>query len=117
MIREAAEELNGSRPFVRAEIVLTGYARYIHRGGKPEFFGLARIAEPFASLKVKPTGVESRWVRGLEPRRLLGSTNDDLLDGVEKLIAEFEGETPRTAGISLMVALWFARDYLRSRGP
>ena len=34
--------------------ILVGYARYLHRGGKPEFFGITVTSSKFCELRVRP---------------------------------------------------------------
>ena len=50
MEREAAEEMSAAVGPGKSKAVLTGFARFVDRGGKPEFFGIVRTASKIRDL-------------------------------------------------------------------
>jgi hypothetical protein len=110
MEREAKEEISAQIGNVFSRTTITGFARYVHRGGKPEFFGITCLNQKFDSLKVRR--IEKKWVRFLEKRQLDGNSTRALLNGIINLESEFDPDNTTRASISMLLALRFARDFL-----
>lgn len=112
MEREAQEELSAAFDIGRKNTVLTGYARYLARGGKPEFFGISRTTSTLSSLKA--TGAEKRYVSGIWGRPFT-PTKEGLLQVIDQLLDE--GSTARRRySLSMVVTLRSARDHIARNG-
>ncbi|HEX8126802.1 MAG TPA: hypothetical protein VF548_14600 [Allosphingosinicella sp.] len=112
MEREAAEETGAAVGPGRSATVLTGYARYLHRGGKPEFFGIIRTASDFDSLGTSRS--ERKFVHRIH-EKAFEPTPAGLIDAIEKLALECESEPDRYSP-SMAVGLRLARSYLERCG-
>ncbi|SSC72752.1 unnamed protein product [Ciceribacter sp. T2.26MG-112.2] len=108
MEREAKEELSASFNTGRKNTVLTGYARYLVRGGKPEFFGISRTTSNLAELK--PTRPDIRFVSGIRGRAFEAS-NEGLIRALEQLLEEGTNRRRRYS-LSMVVSLRLALSYL-----
>ncbi|WP_313522552.1 hypothetical protein [Shinella sp.] len=109
MEREAKEELSAEFTNGRSNTVLTGYARYLARGGKPEFFGITRTRSTLSQLK--PTRPDKRFVaniRGIP----FSPSNEGLLDVIASLLDDGENNRRRYS-LSMVVTLRMGRDYLK----
>lgn len=120
MEREAAEELGAAFAVSGAipgsipgqATVLTGYARFLLRGGKPEFFGIARSTT--RSEDMERTAAEQHYVRGL--------ASEPFDPGAAGLIAAIDrmfdsGWFERRFSVSLVVSLRLARAWLETAPP
>lgn len=112
MEREAIEEIGVVEDRSRMKTWLTGYARLIHRGGKPDFFGLTVVDQDSAELRIRKD--EERRVKRIKYLEL------DNLDGkyvVQRLKAFLsERELHRDIGISFILSLRLAVDRLSAEG-
>lgn len=108
MEREAEEELSATFAVGRRNTVLTGYARYLARGGKPEFFGITRTSAALAALK--PTRADRRYVSGIWGRPYV-PTRDGLIKVLDQLLDEGINNRRRYS-LSMVVSLRMARNYL-----
>ncbi|MGQ3355264.1 MAG: hypothetical protein ACT6XY_11795 [Phreatobacter sp.] len=54
MLRELTEETSALELDPQGKIRLTGYCRYLTRGGKPEFFGFARVSQRHDEVRIVP---------------------------------------------------------------
>jgi hypothetical protein len=109
--REAAEELTAAVGPGHSTTWLTGYARYLDRGGKPEFFGITRTTSKLAELQ--PTKRETGFVHRVFGRPFAPS-RQGLIDAIDLLIGP-EGN-PAGQSLSMAVCLRLARDYLAAGG-
>ncbi|MEO9339327.1 hypothetical protein ABFT80_18065 [Mesorhizobium sp. SB112] len=113
MEREAKEELSATFTTGRKNTTLTGYARYLARGGKPEFFGISRTSAYLNQLQ--PTKADMRFVSGIWGRPFEPSPQG-LLSTIEALLSE--GKTQRRRySLSMIVCLRMAQDHLRRMPP
>jgi hypothetical protein len=110
MEREVREELGAATGSGHSRTTITGFARYVHRGGKPEFFGITWLAQDFDSLAIPRA--EEKWVRVLRKRLMDGGSPALLLKAIEKLEDEFDPGKTAQASISMALALRFAREFL-----
>ncbi|MDP9591324.1 UNVERIFIED_ORG: hypothetical protein J2W19_003900 [Shinella zoogloeoides] len=109
MEREAREELSAEFNNGRPNTFLTGYARYLARGGKPEFFGITRSRSTLAQLK--PTRPDKRFVANIRGIPFLPSSAG-LIDVIDSLLKE--GETNRRRySLSMVVSLRIGREFLQ----
>lgn len=112
MEREAGEETSAAVGPGRSATILTGYARYLHRGGKPEFFGITRTASLFDDLHARPS--ELKFVH-----RIYGRTFDPtpagLLEAIDALIRDCESAPDRHSP-SMAVGLHLARVHVEQAG-
>lgn len=111
MEREAAEEISAVVAPGQAHTILTGYSRYIHRGGKPEFFGLTFIRTSHADLRVRQQ--EAKWVKGLEFRPLADRTPHGIMTSLQKVLDEHSPSKTQKASISMLLALRFATEFAK----
>jgi hypothetical protein len=108
MERELFEEVQ-AMPFVPAsntKTLITGYARYLNRGGKPEFFGLTLINQDHRSFR---TG--ERKVQKVSCVPLAAADSPAVLkylSSKEKLIIE----NSNSSSLSLYLTVKFAKDFL-----
>lgn len=112
MEREAAEELGAAFPAPGQATVLTGYARYLLRGGKPEFFGISRSTTRFDDMQ--RTAAEQHYVKGL--------ASEQCDPGVAGLVAAIDRllgtrRFDRRFSVSLVVSLRLARAWLETAPP
>ena len=110
MEREVYEELGAKVGPGHSSTAITGFTRYVHRGGKPEFFGFTCLKQDFASLAIPHN--EEKWVRALERRQMDGNSVASLLRVITMIEAEFDPHKTTRASISLVLALRFAREFL-----
>jgi hypothetical protein len=108
MQREVSEESN--LPHQGLTTVIVGYARVLHRGGKPEFFGLSFSEASSGEVRV----------RGREPLYMedyvhaeLGYKTDDLAVHLRRVL-NFYRDLQETSLI-LLLNLQFAVDYLTNQ--
>lgn len=120
MARELAEEC-GLREDQVGETTILGFARLLHRGGKPEFFGFTRLAATAEELR--RTRAERRFVEGYQTEPI------DLTDVATAIasLGEFVAREGPRLSVPLLVAVellmtWLdedpaAIDDLRSSAP
>jgi hypothetical protein len=111
MEREANEELSAKigEQFSRTKI--TGYARYVHRGGKPEFFGITFLNQEYSDLRIRRH--EKKWVLTKESRKVRDHSKPAVIDAIASLQEEFDPRRTTAASISMLLCLRFAGEYLR----
>jgi hypothetical protein len=68
MLRELTEETSALESDTQDKIKLTGYCRYLTRGGKPEFFGFARVSQRHDQIRIVPRRERTKVSR-IEPYR------------------------------------------------
>lgn len=106
MEREANEELGARFAPQGQATVLVGYARYLARGAKPEFFGISRTLSRRDEMRPRPSERFVSGIRGLAfmpSRSGLAAVIDRLLnDGIER----------RLYSLSMIANLRLARDWL-----
>lgn len=112
MEREAAEETGAAVGPGRSATILTGYARYLHRGGKPEFFGIIRTASKFDSLGTRRS--ERKFVHGIDGESF-EPTPAGLTETIEGLLVRCEAKPDRHSP-SMAVGLRLARSYVERFG-
>jgi hypothetical protein len=112
MEREAEEETSAAVGPGKSSTVLTGYARYLHRGGKPEFFGITRTASHFDALEPQPS--ELKFVHRID-ELAFEPTPAGLIEVIEKLIGRCEAK-PDQFSPSMTVGLRLARSYVQRFG-
>lgn len=112
MEREATEEVGARFSAPGQATVLTGYARYLLRGGKPEFFGISRSIT--SRRKLRRGTQESRYVKAIEPIGF-DPHAPGLIDTIDRLLED--GWDARDFGVSLIVCLRLARAWLETAPP
>ena len=112
--REAAEELWVTTGPGESKTTLTGFARYIQRGGKPEFFFLTYLRQRFADIPAEIRKEEERWVRRKLERRISDDSIEGLVHALDHLTSEFQVAGDATT--SMMVAVDFAKYFLQNSG-
>ena len=112
MEREANEETSAAVGPGRSTTFLTGYARYLHRGGKPEFFGITRTVSRFDDLEAKPS--ELKFVHRIYAQAF-DPTPAGLQGAIEALIGRCEGG-PDQYSPSMAVGLHLARSHVERAG-
>lgn len=108
MEREATEELSAAFWPNRQNTNITGYARYLARGGKPEFFGITRTTSIFSELK--PTKKDVRYVKNI-----VGRPFEPNQAGLARALEEILGEgqnSDKVYSMSMVVSLQMALSYL-----
>jgi hypothetical protein len=107
MERELIEEcgLDPRRP-PKLDTRIIGFARFVMRGGKPEFFGLTALSAPFSDLKIKRK--ESVFIADHFGARLDRRT----IDEVRRNIHEFRASSEQSFSMPLHLHLRFLDDYL-----
>jgi hypothetical protein len=108
--REAKEEIGATVGPGHSKTTLTGFARFIHRGGKPEFFSITFLKERFTDLPPRVRVAERKWVREKMKRELEGESVEAAMEGIRSVREEFR--RLRTASTSMMVALDCALAFL-----
>jgi hypothetical protein len=115
MMRELFEETthkNGWSALVdrgHAYTLLTGYGRMLHRGGKPEFYGL--VAMPRKRHERGIDAQEEPFVAGFDDIAVSPLTAEALA----KQLEEYRLANTQRLSHPLFVALILAEDYLRAR--
>lgn len=112
MEREAFEETGAAIGPGNSSTTLTGYARYLHRGGKPEFFGIIRTTASFDALGTRHS--ERKFVHRIY-RQPFERTADGLVQAIASLIGLCEAEPDRYSP-SMAVGLRLARSYVERFG-
>jgi hypothetical protein len=112
MEREAAEETGAAIGPGNSSTILTGYARYLHRGGKPEFFGIIRTTSSFEALGARHS--ERKFVHRIY-REPFEGTAAGLVAAIARLIDLCEAEPDRYSP-SMAVGLRLARSYVERCG-
>jgi hypothetical protein len=112
--REAAEELWVTTGPGESKTTLTGFARYIQRGGKPEFFFITYLRQRFADIPSEIRKEEKRWVRRKMERRISDDSVEGLVRALDSLVTEFQVTGDATT--SMMVAVDFAKYFLQNSG-
>lgn len=111
MEREAREEVSAAVGPGKSRTWLTGYARYLDRGGKPEFYGITRTTSELDELRAgkhEADFVHQIYGRPFQPNAA------GLTAVLDTLLAE--AETPaQNFSLSMIVCLRFAKDYLARR--
>lgn len=112
MEREAAEELSARFAERGTATVLTGHARFLLRGGKPEFFGISRS---ITSCRQMAHGAgEERYVTGIEAEPFEPGAVG-LMAAIDRLLGT--GRQGPRYGVSLVVCLRLARAWLETAQP
>jgi hypothetical protein len=113
MEREAGEELNAARLFGKgkSKTTITGFGRYVHRGGKPEFFGITFLNVHYDQIPPRVRSSERKWVITKEKRAFGNLTVSGLVAGIDNVISEFKEHQAGEASMSMQVGLMFARNY------
>ena len=109
MKRELAER-TGISPELIADVALIGYARVLFRGGKPQFFGTARLDLEAGEIRARDT--KDDLVAGFVMAKLDPSSRDALDRGLAQLAAERR----KSLSASLAALLELLRLQLRSKG-
>ena len=112
MEREAAEETSAAVGAGRSATTLIGHARYLHRGGKPEFFGITRTVSLFDELRARPS--ELRFVDRIYEQAFEPSPAG-LLASIDLLIRRCEADPARHSP-SMTVCLHLARAHVERSG-
>lgn len=107
MEREAREEVGISPRGARTE--LTGYCRFLHRGAKPEFFGVTWTPTPYADLRIALR--EKAFVDSMEPVSF-EPTSAGLCKVVGQLLKRY---ATGGASVSMIAGLRFAETYLQAQ--
>lgn len=107
MEREAREELGAHFPQPGIHTVLTGYARFLARGGKPEFFGISRSSTVRSAMK--PGKADLTFVSGIRGIPFQ-ATPHGLISVIDQLLGE--GTARRRYSPSMIVCLRLARNLL-----
>jgi hypothetical protein len=111
MEREAAEETSAAVGPGKSQATLTGFARYLDRGGKPEFFGIVRTASKLSELR--PSGGE-RFVHGIYSVEF-APTRHGLIEGIDELLGRWNSmDYPYSP--SMKVGLRLARSHVERSG-
>lgn len=110
MEREAAEEISATIGPGQSRTWLTGYARYLDRGGKPEFFGITRTTSQIDELR--PTKRDKDRVHQIY-RHPFQPTVAGLAATIEALLA---GPDRGRFCLSMVVSLQCAKEYLARGG-
>jgi hypothetical protein len=93
-----------------SRILLTGFGRMLHRGGKPEFYGLAVMPRNNQELGIDST--EKHLVSGFESIHVRPLTAETLRTALQT----FKIANQQRLSHPLFVCLQFAEDFLRERG-
>jgi hypothetical protein len=114
MLRELLEETwRGSwEALVSREgisIVLTGYGRMLHRGGKPEFYGLVVMPRRRFERGIDPT--ERNFVRGFVEVLVPNLTATRMSEALDEFVVKNEAALSHP----LYLSIRFAQQYLRVR--
>lgn len=109
MEREASEEVSAAVGPEKSRTWLTGYARYLDRGAKPEFYGITRTISELDELHAGKN--EADFVHQIYGRPFQPSAA-----GLTAVIDTLLAEGAQNASLSLIVCLRFAKDYLARGG-
>jgi hypothetical protein len=112
MEREAHEEVSAAVGLRQSRTVLTGYARYLDRGGKPEFFGITRTTSDLDDLT--PARTERKYVFAIHGRPF-EPTVQGLMVAIDKLLTDSATWKVRPS-LSMIVCLRLAREHLSRTG-
>jgi hypothetical protein len=112
--REASEEIGVTAGTGRSKTTLTGFARYISRGGKPEFFFITYLAQTFAQIPPEIRRAEWKYVRSKTPHWIYRDADDPAV--VVDELGRLSAAHARQASTSMLVAIDFAMLYLASSG-
>jgi 8-oxo-dGTP pyrophosphatase MutT (NUDIX family) len=110
MEREASEETGVTVGPAKSRTTLTGFARHVHRGGKPEFYGITYVAQRYDDMPRSVSRSERKWVRMKMRRQLQDGSIKSLVSGADDLIREYTDN--EAASASMIKALHCARAYL-----
>lgn len=106
MEREAGEELSAQFAGPQHRTFLTGFARYVHRGGKPEFFGLSCSSSDSRSLA--PARHEEKYVH-----RIFFEPYEPTVEGLAAALGALRDRiTESRASISMLAGIEFAVHHL-----
>ncbi len=105
--RELAEECGVPRTAITTR--LCGYARLLHRGGKPDFFALSRLSVPLAEIRI--LDAERAFVSTHRPVRIDRTDADALRASLETVRAE----AATGASFTLRLALRILDDLTAAR--
>jgi hypothetical protein len=103
MRREIQEECGLADDLI-ARVQITGFARQLDRGGKPELYGVAFLDHPFEELNAK----KNLFIAGIEALDLAGAPVEALPD----ILNLFHQERADTISFSLFTCLAFFEQYL-----
>jgi len=114
MEREAKEELNadGLLGDGLSKTTITGFGRYLHRGGKPEFFGITYMSPKFSQIPMSVSKKERKWVLTKECRYFGDLSVGNFISMIDRINQEFSVQGAAEMSMSMRVCLLFARNYL-----
>jgi hypothetical protein len=106
--REPKEEVSAAAYAPRYSTHLTGYARLLDRGGKPDFYALTILGQRFHDLRIGRS--EEMFVAEIHALALKELTKASLIDVLDQSLAEHK--RANNAGMPFYLAMYFARDRL-----
>lgn len=106
MERETQEESNLASEKMKTHIV--GYARLLHRGGKPDFFGISFSKAHSADVRIK--GKEPLYMEDFVPHVASSRTVTELEEHLRRIQEWYEGRSETS--FILLLNLRFAADFL-----
>jgi hypothetical protein len=111
MERELFEEIAADSAIYRTETYLTGFARYLHRGGKPEFFGITLMDINSDKLYIRRE--ERRYVDIIIRDDMVQTLfKENVMDVINGLIDLYDINKSHNVSLSFYATLKFASSYL-----
>jgi hypothetical protein len=114
MEREASEEIGVTVGPGASRTTLTGFARYLHRAGKPEFFAITYVRQRYDDIPRSIRTTERKWVRQKIRRKIEENGLPGLQAELRRMDAEFR--EAGTGSVSLIKAIDCAERFLSRPG-
>jgi len=112
MERELREECGLEEEACLVHTLIIGFARLVHEGGLPEFFGVSVIHAPFPSLCIRPS--EKPFIAALLPTPVnLRTGSEQALTTVREALKHYREEQREGSSFQLYLNLLFLEEYLQ----
>jgi hypothetical protein len=114
IMREMNEEIGATLLDDRSRTFLTGFSRYLHRAGKPEFFGVTLLKQAAHELQASSDCLERRMQKSIIKDLTVESFKKQAVIGALKKFRD-EKHQSRLASDSLWLCVEFAIQFLENR--